>query len=81
MLYVFIIFAVIGGALANCKNRNAILWAIVCGLIPIMVVWVLALNKVEDSPEEKAFKILQKEHEKKEVQKKLDELKGLNLND
>lgn len=77
MLYVFIIFAVIGGALANYKNRNVLLWAVVCGLIPVMVVWVLALNKAEDSPEEKAYKILQKEHEEKEVQKKLNELKGL----
>lgn len=77
MLYVFMIFAVIGGALANYKNRNVLLWAVVCGLIPVMVVWVLALNKAEDSPEEKAYKILQKEHEEKEVQKKLNELKGL----
>lgn len=77
MLYVFMIFAVIGGALANYKNRNVLLWAIVCGLIPIMVVWVLALNKSEDSVEEKAYKILQKEYEEKEVQKKLNELKGL----
>lgn len=77
MLYVFIIFAVIGGALANYKNRNVLLWAVVCGLIPVMVIWVLTLNKAEDSPEEKAYKILQKEHEEKEVQKKLNELKGL----
>lgn len=77
MLYVFIIFAVIGGALANYKNRNVLLWAVVCGLIPVMVVWVLALNKAEDSPEEKAYKILQKEYEEKEIQKKLNELKGL----
>lgn len=77
MLYVFIIFAVIGGALANYKNRNVLVWAVVCGLIPVMVIWVLTLNKAEDSPEEKAYKILQKEHEEKEVQKKLNELKGL----
>lgn len=77
MLYVFIIFAVIGGTLANYKNRNVLLWSIICGLIPIMVVWVLALSKAEDSTDEKAYKILQKEYEEKEVQKKLNELKGL----
>lgn len=81
MLYVFIVFAIIGGALANYKNRNIILWALVCGLIPIMIIWVLALNKAEDSIDEKAYKILQKEYEEKQVQKKLEELKGLATHD
>lgn len=78
MLYVFIIFAVIGGALASYKNRNVLLWAIICGLIPIMTVWVLALNKAEDSVDEKAYKILQKQHQEEQIQNKINELKGLN---
>lgn len=45
ILVIPVIFGVIGGFWANAKGLNVALWAIVCGLLPIVGLIILAFQK------------------------------------